>query len=160
MILESICAFGLVGYSCEIGERLTSEFDEISDTIDKLIWYKFPMEVQRILPTIILIAQQELAIECFGSILCLRISFKSVSTVAIKNIPVWMLLLQGLWKKFQNYSLNTNSNVAFLIDSLLVTQVCVVFCRWQTQPFHILWFFVSSISEAVIQKIQAIYPTS
>lgn len=88
MILESICAFGLVGYSCEIGERLTSEFDEISDTIDKLIWYKFPMEVQRILPTIILIAQQELAIECFGSILCLRISFKSVSTVAIKNIPV------------------------------------------------------------------------
>lgn len=83
MILESICAFGLVGFSCEIGQRFTANFSEISDTIDKLNWYKFPIYVQRIWPTIIHVAQQELAIECFGSVLCVREAFKSVSITTI-----------------------------------------------------------------------------
>lgn len=83
MIIESICAFGLVGFSCEIGQQLTSDIDEINDAIDKLKWYKFPIKTQRLLLTIMLIAQQQLAVECFGSILCLRTAFKSVSVLIL-----------------------------------------------------------------------------
>lgn len=83
MILETVSGFGLVGFSCEIGQRLTAEFDDIGETIDKLKWYKLPIECQRLLPTIMITAQQELAIECFGSIRCVRASFKSVNTIAM-----------------------------------------------------------------------------
>lgn len=45
--------------------------------------YSFPMELQRMLPIVILIGQQPVALECFGSILCLRNTLKSVSAVKI-----------------------------------------------------------------------------
>lgn len=58
MVIESICAFGLVGFACEIGQRFTANFDEISAALDALKWYKFPMEIQRIWSIIIHVAQQ------------------------------------------------------------------------------------------------------
>lgn len=83
MIIESICAFGLVGCSCEMGQRFTTEFDDVGDAVDKLNWYLFPIGVQRLLPTVIISAQQQLTIECFGSVSCQRESFKKVSIAII-----------------------------------------------------------------------------
>lgn len=78
VILESISAFGLVGFACEMGQESADRFDEVNDEVDKLNWYKFPMELQRLLPMIIHIAQQEVPTKCFGSAHCSRESFKSV----------------------------------------------------------------------------------
>lgn len=47
--------------------------------IDALDWYIFPIEMQKMLPTILIEAQQLVALECFGSILCSREVFKQVS---------------------------------------------------------------------------------
>lgn len=58
MILESIAAFALVGFSCEIRQRLASDIGDINDAIGKLKWYKFPLKVQRILPILIITAQK------------------------------------------------------------------------------------------------------
>lgn len=106
MVLESVSAFGLVGFSCEIGQQFTSKYDSIGVTLDKLRWYKLPMKMQRLLPVIILTAQQQLAIECFGSVLCLRTSFKSVSSVS---------------------HINSSFNIAFINNRLTV--VCLTLCR-------------------------------
>lgn len=87
LIIETVTAFGLVGFSCEIGQRFTTEFDDIADEIDSLKWYIFPIKVQKMLPMVILNVQQELAIECFGSILCVRESFTNVSNTHRVYIP-------------------------------------------------------------------------
>lgn len=79
MLIATVGAFGLVFFTCEIGQRFTTEFDTINGVIDQFKWYAFPFEVQRMLPVIITIAQQEVAVECFGSVMCLRESLKKVS---------------------------------------------------------------------------------
>lgn len=79
LVIEVLSAFGLVLACCELGEQFSAEFDDINVVIDRFKWYSFPIEVQRMLPYIILIAQQPVAIECFGKVLCLRSTYKSVS---------------------------------------------------------------------------------
>lgn len=81
-----LSAFGLLFFACEIGQRFTSEVEDISDMIDRFEWYSFPAEVQRMLPIIINVAQKPVEIECFGKIVCLRETFKSVSIVNIELI--------------------------------------------------------------------------
>lgn len=80
MGVEAFCAFGSVSVSCEMGERFSGAFREISDLINEFKWYQFPNNVQRILPFLLLHTQQPIALECFGSILCVREALKSVST--------------------------------------------------------------------------------
>lgn len=79
MLIIALTAFGYVFFACEMGERFSNQFESINDQMDQFKWYSFPLEVQRMLPAIILIAQQPVGIECFGSVLCLRESFKKVS---------------------------------------------------------------------------------
>lgn len=85
MLTFACAAFGLLFFTCEVGQRFSDEFDDICDVIEQFNWYAFPAQVQRMLPIIILAAQQPVAVECFGSIMCLRDTFKSVSTSKEKN---------------------------------------------------------------------------
>lgn len=81
LMLEVVFAFGLVFIVCEIGERISTAFNEIDDVIDQFKWYLLPAEVQRMLPTIILNVQQKVALKCFGSISCQREAFRKVSSI-------------------------------------------------------------------------------
>lgn len=81
--IEVLCAFGFVFIICELGERFTAKYDDISVVINQFNWYLFPTEVKRILPITILSAQQPVTIDCFGSFMCVRTTFKSVSAVKI-----------------------------------------------------------------------------
>lgn len=63
---------------CEFGQRVNNAFSEIDDAVGQFEWYSFPIENQRMLPTIIIIAQKPVVIECFGEIQCLRCVFKKV----------------------------------------------------------------------------------
>lgn len=74
-------AFGVVFIICELGQRLTDAFEEINDEIDRFEWYLFPSEIQRMLPTIMISAQQPVVLECFGSIAGSRETFKRVSLI-------------------------------------------------------------------------------
>lgn len=78
----------------ELGERMTGEFGEISETIEGFQWYKFPIEIQKSLPIIINEAHEPVVLNCFGSTACLRASFKVVSSgselvfsLLIKHLP-------------------------------------------------------------------------
>lgn len=79
-------SFGLVFIACELCERVSDAFEQISDVIaEKLAWYKYPSEIKRILPMIIVNAQEPIAIECFGSISCSRMVFQKVSHSSLTN---------------------------------------------------------------------------
>lgn len=78
MIFEGGYAFGLVLISCELGQQMTNAFVEIGDEMSQFEWYRFPVELQRVFPTLLIIAQEPVYLECFGSNACLRDSFKKV----------------------------------------------------------------------------------
>lgn len=64
--------------ACEVGHRVNIGFIECNDMIDKLKWYRFPVNVQRMLPIIINYAQQPVELTCFGSAALNRETFKYV----------------------------------------------------------------------------------
>ena len=64
--------------ACEISQRVNDAFNGLNLTIHQFDWYLFPIEIQRMLPMIIVVAQQPVTLECFGSISCSREVFKNV----------------------------------------------------------------------------------
>ena len=77
--LFMLYAFGAVFVICEVEQLQSNHFEEFIDIIEQFKWYLFPMEIKRILPTIIINTQQPVSTECFGSIACNRDTFKRVS---------------------------------------------------------------------------------
>lgn len=74
-------AFGVVFVVSELGQRINLAFKEIGEIISEFDWYLFPAKIQRMLPFIINYAQQSVDITCFGSAVCDRDTFKSVSAI-------------------------------------------------------------------------------
>lgn len=85
LIVEVFYQFGSVFVTCELGERLTNMFDEFDNDIGQYKWYLFPIGMQQVLPIIIENVQRPVYFECFGSISCLRESFKKVYTQLISS---------------------------------------------------------------------------
>lgn len=65
--------------ACEMGERLSNQFNAINDTLCKSKWYSFPIGIQRIMVIVIANAQQDAYIQSFGTLPCARNSFKMVN---------------------------------------------------------------------------------
>lgn len=82
MLMSSIAdmfyAFGTVFFVCELGQRVSDAFETYEDTIIAFDWYAFPIELQQMLLISLQNAQQEVEIECFGSISGNRETFKKV----------------------------------------------------------------------------------
>lgn len=66
--------------SCEIGQRLTNAFNDITDRFERLDWYLFPTQIQRLLPTITMNTHVPIVIDCFGVVDGSREQFKRVSS--------------------------------------------------------------------------------
>lgn len=77
-IFNGICGIVTVFIICELCQRMADGFVKIEITIEQFHWYLFPIEIQRMLPVIIAVAQQPVTLECFGSIACTRDVFKDV----------------------------------------------------------------------------------
>lgn len=63
---------------CEIFQRISNAFDEISATVEQLSWYRYPKDIQQTLPMVFMATQQPIEFECFGSISCNRKTFTMV----------------------------------------------------------------------------------
>lgn len=81
MIFEGGYAFGLVLIACELGQQMTNAFENFNTVLCEHDWYLFPMKLQQFLPPLLIIAQEPVRLECFGSNACVRESFKKVGTV-------------------------------------------------------------------------------
>lgn len=78
MGVEVVFSFGFVSITCELGERFTGAFDNISDLVDQFKWYQFPVDVQAVFPLFLIHMQQPVKLKCFGSIFCDREALKKV----------------------------------------------------------------------------------
>lgn len=77
-IVYGFWAISMVFFSCEIAQRLSIAYEKINDEIDQFDWHLLPMEIQRILLTIMIHTQQPVEVLCFGSTACNRGTFKKV----------------------------------------------------------------------------------
>lgn len=50
----------------------------INDEVDQIDWNSYPMEIQRILPTIMIVTQKPIYVAFFGSITASRETFRRV----------------------------------------------------------------------------------
>lgn len=79
LIIQVIGAFFFLFVTCEFGGRITIAHDEIDSAILQLRWYRFPVELKKILPVVILISHEEVELKGFGSVVCSRETFQKVS---------------------------------------------------------------------------------
>lgn len=107
MAFEVFYSFCVVFVTCELGERLMSEYEDIEYVICQFDWYLLPADVQKTLPTIIINAQQAVNIQCFGSTNTSRESFQKVRIVKIepiiKNLLKFCLFVGGQFRIFVFY---------------------------------------------------------
>lgn len=78
LIFYGIWSLGMVFFQTEIGQQFTNTYNIIIITFDQLSWYWFPIEIQRMLPTIIINVHEPVTIECFNIVACNRDQFKKV----------------------------------------------------------------------------------
>lgn len=71
-------SFSLVFFFCEFGELILTDFDGLSDGLYDNEWYLYPLDVQRMIPTILIGTQDVISIRGFGNIECTRNTFKMV----------------------------------------------------------------------------------
>lgn len=83
VLFESVfCGFWALNFvliCCETGQRFSDAFNKVSIDLVELNWYLLPMEIQRIFPPVIQLAQQPVAVCFFGNMSCSRKQFKKVS---------------------------------------------------------------------------------
>lgn len=83
LVFQTSHSFGMVFLNCELCQSLSNQFDNMCYDMVQFDWYICPRDLKRILPMITHFTQQELIIECFGSISCNREAFKKVSQLSL-----------------------------------------------------------------------------
>lgn len=71
-------SFVMIFCSCEIGERVTEQFDVFDITVKQCQWYLMPIELQRMFVIVLSSSQQPVYLHGYGDIQCTRASFKQV----------------------------------------------------------------------------------
>lgn len=73
-----VWSFISIGVVCELGERMTREFDKLNDTFYQCDWYLFSNEMQRMILMVLINSKRPVIIKGFGNTLCARKSVKKV----------------------------------------------------------------------------------
>lgn len=68
----------LIFIFCELGERVTQQFNEFNEQFCQCNWYLFPIEMQRMFIIVISNTQRPAIIEGYANIVCTRDAFKQV----------------------------------------------------------------------------------
>lgn len=84
-VLQAFYALCIVFIACELCERLTIAYAELEQKIEQFEWYAFPIKAQRLLPILMLNAQQPITLQCFGGISTNREAFKKVHLWSSEN---------------------------------------------------------------------------
>lgn len=74
---------GVMFAYCEMGEQVTSAFEEIEHMLAELDWHLFPSEIQRMMPMLLMVARQPVDFMGYGN---LPASRYTMQRVRIQNI--------------------------------------------------------------------------
>lgn len=69
----------LVFALCELSNKISSQFDDLSDIIYRSVWYRCSLNVQRLLPTILIATQESFELSGYGNVPYNRGTFIDVS---------------------------------------------------------------------------------
>lgn len=72
------CSFVHFFSLCNYGERVITAFNKLGYTIYQSNWYLQPIEIQRILPIIMISAKRTPIIQGFANVACTHETFKKV----------------------------------------------------------------------------------
>lgn len=91
LVIFLAAALLYIAYLCLFGEKVTSQFDNINYSIGQCSWYDFPMEMQRNLPMISMMAQYPVLVEAaYLNIGCSREVLKKVNSIGISmQLFIW-----------------------------------------------------------------------
>lgn len=85
LFFQNFGAVFFVFLACESGERVRHAYDEIDCEMSRLGWYRLPIELRRILPTVMLFAQEPVVLRGLGSAICSREVFQRVRLLVMKS---------------------------------------------------------------------------
>lgn len=82
MLVAEMClafwSFVIIFFFCYFGENICGQFNELNDAIYQLDWYRCPIEIQRLIPTILIVTQNSPVLRGIGNVVCNREAFKKV----------------------------------------------------------------------------------
>lgn len=78
-IIEALYGFGVILFACELGQRVTDLFFGINGMIELKEWYLYSNKMQKMLLLVMIVAQQPVEFQCFGSTSANRDTFKNAS---------------------------------------------------------------------------------
>lgn len=78
---------------CEICQRINLVYEKCYDMIGQIEWYLYPVEIQRLLPLIIMVAQRPIQIVYFGSGTCDRELIKKVPACSL--FPIYNISMDN-----------------------------------------------------------------
>lgn len=81
IILLLFWAFSIIFLYCEIGERVTHEFNEFNEQFCQCNWYSFSIEMQRMFIIVMSNTQRPAIIQGYANTVCTRDAFKQVRRV-------------------------------------------------------------------------------
>lgn len=79
LFFQMFGAFFFVFLACECGEQVRHAYNEIECELHQLSWYRLPIELRKILPKVLLYAQEPVIIRGFGSFASSREVFRKAS---------------------------------------------------------------------------------
>lgn len=85
-IIYGLLVLFVLFIGCELGERGGNLFIDISIEVDQLDWYLLPLNIQKMLPIVIVNTKQSVVVRCFGSVACTRCQFKKVLSIKTNQI--------------------------------------------------------------------------
>lgn len=69
---------------CIFGDETTTKFEEIHLAIGKCKWNEFPIEIQKLLPLVLRVAQEPIYLGGYMNVRCTRPFMKEVSKQSIR----------------------------------------------------------------------------
>lgn len=71
----------LMSAYCEMGQQVTNSFGKIENTLTQMDWHLFPIETQRMMPMLLMVAQQPLEFMGYGNFSATRDIMKKVAQI-------------------------------------------------------------------------------
>lgn len=82
-VLNALYSFGRIYFVCELGEKVTSQFNVFNEKISDCNWYLFSIETQRVFLIFLSGTQQLAAIQGYANTVCTRDAFKTVIFILV-----------------------------------------------------------------------------
>lgn len=76
-------SFAFIFIFCYFGQSIRGQFNQLNDVIYEFEWYLYPVEIQRMIPTILIATQNTPSLKGFGNVNCTHETFKKVCLIII-----------------------------------------------------------------------------